>query len=89
MSSLSFSKHPSPCRVIVFRSDGEKCIFPDAHISVIVNSIKNEGVLRAEFFRNGQLVVALYDRYSALKFARSLPENHSYDRVIIFRDVKE
>lgn len=86
MSNYPFFKNPAPCRLIVFKKSGENCIYPDAHISAIINSINNEGVKEVQFLRNGTVVVALFDQYSALKFARSLPPNHSYDKVLIFRD---
>lgn len=86
MSSYPFFRNHKPCRVIIFKKSGENCIYPDAHVSVIINSINNEGVQRVQFLRSDVVAVDIFDQTSALKFARSLSQNHTYDKVLIFRD---
>lgn len=89
MSSQNSFNPYRPTKMIVFYSDGGKAIFPDVHVSAIINSISNEGVLTVQFFRSETLCVEFTDRHSALKYARTIGENHSYDKVIIFRKFKD
>lgn len=86
MSNYPFFKNPRPTRMVIFYSDKTHCVYPDVHISAIINSICNEGVSQVQFMRGQVVAVDIFDQQSALKFARSLPENHSYDKIIVFRD---